>query len=133
MAALAAIPALALAPRAAASRLAPFRTLSARLTGFDIERIHPERARGMIEALIAAGDGPALDRLLAGREEDRDRPLAGRIVEAWYAGAEAGAGWPASRRFHEALVWQALDFMQPPGICSRTPGDWSRPPPREHR
>ena len=131
IAGLVALPALTLPPfsatQAASSRLAPFRALSARLTGFDIDRIHPERALGIVEALLAAGEGPALDRLLAG-EEGHDAALAAGIVEAWYLGLHPGPQQPPARLFHDALVWQALDFTLPPGLCDSAPGAWQQPP-----
>ena len=119
---------VALAQSPASSRLAPFRALSARLTGFDIDRIHPDRALGIVEALLAAGDGPALDRLLAGDDDEGDRGLAVRIVRAWYLGELLSPGWPAPRLFHEAFVWQALDFTHPPGFCAQSPDAWHQPP-----
>ena len=130
IAGLAALPAMPLASALAQTlpgspRLAAFRSLSARLTGFDVDRIDPSRAGGIVEALVAAGDGPALDRLLAGDSEGR---LAKRIAQAWYLGELPGPGWPASRRFQEALVWQALDFAHPPGLCAQTPEAWHQPP-----
>lgn len=112
----------------AASRLASFRALSARLTGFDVDRINADRALGIVQALLAAGDGAALDRLLAGEDEEGDRELAMRIAQAWYLGELSSPGWPASRLFHEALVWQALEFTQPPGFCARKPEAWHQPP-----
>ena len=132
IAGLAALPAMPLASALAqtlpggSSRLAAFRSLSARLTGFDVDRIDPSRAGGIVEALVVAGDGPALDRLLAGDSEEGG--LAKRIVQAWYLGELPGPGWPASRRFQEALVWQALDFAHPPGLCAQTPEAWHQPP-----
>ena len=130
IAGLMALPALTLAPfaQAAVSRLAPFRALSARLTGFDIHHIHPDRALGIIEALLLAGEGPALDHLLAGDEEEGDATLVPRIVEAWYLGLHPGPQQPPARLFREALVWQALDFTQPPGLCASAPGSWQQPP-----
>ena len=132
IAGLMALPALTLAPfaptQAASSRLAPFRALSARLTGFDIDHIHPHRALGIVEALLAAREGPALDRLLAGGEEEGDAALAARIAEAWYLGLHPGPQQSPARLFHDALVWQALDFTQPPGLCDSAPGAWQQPP-----
>lgn len=128
LAALAAMPlaSVALAEASpAVSRLGRFRDLSASLTGFDVERIHPDRALGIVEALVAAGHGPELDRLLAG---DDDEGLALRVLQAWYLGEHPSRDWPASRLFHEALVWEALDFTLPPGFCAQSPEAWQQPP-----
>ena len=131
IAGLVAVPALTLAPfaptQAASSRLAAFRALSARLTGFDIDDIHPDRALGIVEALLVADEGPALDRLLAGKDGG-DTSLAARIAEAWYLGLHPGPQHSPARLFHAALVWRALDFTQPPGLCDSAPGAWQQPP-----
>ena len=34
----------------------------------------------------------------------------------------------ALRTYQDALVWQALHFTKPPGLCSSRPNDWALPP-----
>ncbi len=121
---------LAGGPAGSADRLARFRSLSARLTGFPEEAVDRELALGLMEGLAAAGDRAGLDRLLSGTGGDAEGELARRIAVAWYSGIHPAAGGPAVRTFHDALVWRALDFTKPPGVCSAAPGDWSVPPAR---
>ena len=128
-AALASVPAVGLAGTArGGDRVERFRSLSARLTGFPEEAIDPGLALGMIDGLEAAGDGAGLDRLLSGTDGDEDGELARRIAVAWYSGVHPAAGGPAVRTFHDALVWRALGYGEPPGLCSAEPAGWSEPP-----
>ncbi|MYD69435.1 MAG: hypothetical protein F4W89_01635 [Acidobacteria bacterium] len=125
---LAAIPAFGLALLAQdRDEVASFRSLSARLTGLPEEDLDRELALGLMEALRSTGDGPGLERLLAGTGADEDTDLARRIVAAWYTGVHPTAGGPTAPAFQDALVWRALDFTKPPGRCTR-PGEWSAPP-----
>lgn len=127
IAGLIALPAFRVAgPAAAADVVARFRALSAELTGFDTDDLDPALARVAIDGFRAAGDGPALERLLSG--EPADGELARRIAAAWYSGIDPAAGGPAVRTFRGALVWRALGYAEPPGDCSAEPGDWARPP-----
>lgn len=119
-----------------------FRSLSARLTGFSEDEIDPELALDMIDGLRAAGLGDALGALLADGGAERatrtsppqedgpteDVELARRIAVAWYSGIHPNAGGESLQTFHDALVWRALEFAKPPGLCSASPTDWSEPP-----
>ena len=131
MAGLAAISAIGTTGRAGAQEtLQRFRALSARLTGFPAETLDPALADGLIDAIVAAGDGAGLERLLSDAVLDTAEAdeLARRIVVAWYSGIHPTAGTTSVRNYMQALVWRALDFTKPPGTCSVEPGDWSRPP-----
>ena len=107
---------------------ARFRLLSARLTGFPEEALDPDLARGLMEALASTGDGPGVERLLAGTDRPADADLVRRIVAAWYSGIHPAVGGPTVPAAHDALVWRALDFTNPPGRCSAEPGDWGDRP-----
>ena len=131
MAGLAAIPAIGATGRAGAQEtLQRFRALSARLTGFPAETLDPGLADGLIDAIVEAGDGAGLERLLSDTVSDAGAAdeLARRIVVAWYSGIHPAAGTTSARDYRQALVWRTLDFTKPPGTCSAVPGDWSRPP-----
>lgn len=108
--------------------LARFRSLSARLTGFPEEALDRDLALGLMEGLASTGDGPGVERLLSGTARDADADLLRRIVVAWYSGIHPAVGGPTVRAAHDALVWRALDFTNPPGRCSVEPGDWADPP-----
>lgn len=126
-AALASVPAVGLAgPAVGDDRTERFRSLSARLTGFPEDAIDPDLARSLIDGLDATGDGAGVDRLLSGTGDDDE--LARRIAVAWYSGVHPTAEGPAARAFHDALVWPALGFAKPPGLCSAEPADWSESP-----
>ncbi len=131
VAGLATIPAIGATGRAGAQEtLQRFRALSARLTGFPAETLDPGLADGLIDAIVEAGDGAGLERLLSDTVSDAGAAdeLARRIVVAWYSGIDPTAGTTSARNYRQALVWRALDFTRPPGTCSAEPGDWSRPP-----
>ena len=107
---------------------ARFRLLSARLTGFPEEALDHDLALVLMEGLASTGDGPGVERLLSGAARDADVDLVRRIVVAWYSGIYPAADGPTVRAAHDALVWRALDFTNPPGRCSVEPGDWGHPP-----
>ncbi len=113
---------------AAEDRVAQFRSISARLTGFPDGAIDPYLARSLMDGLNATGAGPALDRLLAGATVEFDGDLGRRIALAWYSGIHPAVDGQEVSTYEDALIWQALNFTQPPGTCGVEPGDWSLPP-----
>ncbi len=119
--------------------LRPFRSLSARLTGFAEDAIDPALALDMMENLQAAGSAAALDRLLedeglalalrdSGAADAAETELARRIAVAWFSGMHPDAAGSPSPAYFNALAWRALDYTKPPGQCAAAPAEWSDPP-----
>ncbi len=54
--------------------------------------------------------------------------LADEIVAAWYSGSYATSAGLAAFNLTDALVWDALDFTKPPGLCGGATGYWAAPP-----
>ena len=123
----------------AGAQLDRFIAVCAELTGVPADALDPVVAERLMEAFAAVGLSPGLARLLAGEAESADDDLPGELIVAWYSGlhpAPPGGsdGDSASGRtevvgtYEDALIWTALDFARPQGICGGAPGHWSRPP-----
>lgn len=129
-ASLAALAACPFAGRADAPvNLAQFRALSARLTGFRPTDLNAAATGELLESFISLGRGPDLARLAADPLLGAG-PLADDIVAAWYSGTYQMATGPASFGLTSALLWHALDFTKPPGLCGDAPAYWAAPPVR---
>ena len=96
-------------------------------------------AERLMEALVASGRGAELARLLVEGAETADDGLSRDLIVAWYSGihpvqpGDTGDGVTGARTevvatYVDALIWEALDFAHPPGVCSGAPGHWGRPP-----
>ena len=106
-----------------------FTSLCSKLTGFPEHLLDRQFSAALLQALVGQGiDMTALtesdDSGLAGLAEE----VAVEIVSAWYAGTLPTKPEPTVAKFHDALVWQALDFATVPTACTR-PGAWAEAPP----
>ena len=105
-----------------------FLSLSARLTGVGLADLDASAASSILAGFLALGRGGELDSLAA--DPDATTPLANDIVAAWYSGTyDTGAGL-ASFGLTHALLWNALDYTKPPGLCGGRTGHWADPPAR---
>jgi Membrane bound FAD containing D-sorbitol dehydrogenase len=103
-----------------------FRALSARLTGAAVAALNATAAGKLLDGLMSTGRGPALARLAADPRVGAGT-LANDIVAAWYSGSyDSGAG-VAAIDLTDALLWNALDFTKPPGVCGGQAGYWAEP------
>jgi hypothetical protein len=103
-----------------------FRALSARLTGVAVANLDTIAAGKLLDGFISMGRGADLARLAA------DPGLTGGmltndIVAAWYSGSYATRAGAAAIDLTKALVWNALDFTKPRGVCGGATGYWSEP------
>ena len=123
-----AAPALAVtAPSASeAARLAAFRALSARLTGFALADMPAGFAADLLAALLEAGHGTGIEALLSGQQGSAAAALESAIASAWYSGVLPFPSGPTVGALGDALVWQAANFASPPGICDGA-GRWAAP------
>lgn len=139
-------PTAALARRQRESELDSFLTLSALVTGTD--RLPRPLGHRYLEALneaplamsttrflrlagFADGHGPAT--LAALRRAPAFRMKGGRataraVAAAWWSGMVPTAdGGRRVITHHDALVWRALPYAQPPSLCLGAPTSWAKP------
>jgi len=104
-----------------------FLALSEKLTG--VKTLGANVARTLLGGFLATGHGAALAELV---KEDADitshTELANAIVAAWYSGVYDNGSGEAVAAFTDALVWSALTFTKPWGVCGGTTGYWGEPP-----
>ncbi len=121
------------------ARMDRFIAVSAGLTGVPASALDPVMAERLMTALAAMGRGDELARLLAEESETADDGISGDLIVAWYSGIHpalaadpSGGGTPVPAElvgtYAEALIWTALDFARPQGVCGGAPGHWSQPP-----
>lgn len=107
--------------------LEQFRALSARLTDFRPTDLNAAAAGDLLDSFITRGLGPDLATLAAAPAMSAGQ-LADDIVAAWYSGTYKTAAGQASFGLTRALLWHALDFTKPPGLCGTAPAAWAAPP-----
>ena len=108
------------------SELGLFQEQSAALTGFPASALDAQFAHELATALAAGGRIGELERRLrAPGSEFGD--LETEIIAAWYSGILPTPSGPMVGTFRDALIWAALGFATPPGVCA-APQDWSKPP-----
>lgn len=116
-----------------------FIAVSAGLTGVPASALNAAMAERLMAAFAATGRGDELARLLAEDTEIADARFSGDLIVAWYSGIHpalaadpSGGGTPVPAElvgtYDEALIWTALDFARPQGVCGGAPGHWSQPP-----
>lgn len=103
-----------------------FRSLSARLTGVDASDLDVTAAAKVLGGLISTGHGAELAALIASGTSSG--ALANDIVAAWYSGRYDTSAGLAAFGLTNALLWRALDFTKPPGLCGGSTGYWAAPP-----
>ena len=103
-----------------------FQKLSAALTGLPAAALDAQFAQELAATLAAGGRIGELERRLrAPGSEFGD--LETEIIAAWYSGILPTPSGPMVGTFRDALIWAALGFATPPGVCA-APQDWSKPP-----
>jgi len=133
--ALTALGASALAPGAHAQGLnaGAFAKVAAALTGYPqpdpaaaakVMRAFatPQRLASLraLMALVASTPAGALDAAIAAKRLDK---VANDLVAAWYSGMVDGR----VILYTEALVWSAMTYSKPMGICGGVTGYWADP------
>lgn len=107
--------------------LGPFLKLSAELTGLPASALDAQFAHRLVEALAAGGRSGELGRRLKAPGSEF-AALETEIIAAWYSGVLPAPSGAVVGTFQGALIWAALGFGRPPGVCG-APQDWSKPPP----
>jgi hypothetical protein len=133
--AFAALGASALAPHALAQApaAAAFARTTAALTGYPqpdpatagkVMRAlsTPQRASSLraLVAVVASTPASELDAAIAARKLDK---VANELVAAWYSGMVDGK----VVLYTDALVWTAMAYSKPMGICGGVTGYWADP------
>ena len=87
-------------------------------------------ARTLLGAFIATGHEADLAALIAdpSNAAAKNAALANAIVAAWYSGVCNTATGQAVATFDQALMWNAMTFTKPFGVCGGDTGYWSDPP-----
>jgi hypothetical protein len=104
-----------------------FRALSARLTGAGVTHLDATIAGKLLDGFISMGRGPDLAALAADPGVSTGA-VADDIVAAWYSGNYDTSAGLASFGLTNALLWNALDFTKPPGLCGGQTGYWADAP-----
>ncbi|MPZ38504.1 MAG: hypothetical protein GEU95_10610 [Rhizobiales bacterium] len=104
-----------------------FRAISARLTEKAISDLEPTMAGKLLDGIVSTGREPGL-RLLLDNPQVTTGPLAEDIVAGWYSGIYYNQAGPQVGSFTGALVWNALDFTKPFGVCGGANGYWADAP-----
>jgi hypothetical protein len=97
--------------------------LSARLTGAGLPALDATAAGKLLDGFISMGRGPDLV-VLAAAPGTSVGTLADDIVAAWYSGLYTTSALDLTK----ALLWDALDFTKPPGLCGGATGYWADAP-----
>lgn len=128
----------AFAQAAAAPSVAQFGKLSAALTGYP--QADPATAAKMLRAFatpqrrvalaalaqaVATTPAADLDAALAARGLDG---IANDLVAAWYSGIVGNGKQPSLVLYTDALVWTAMTYSKPMGVCGGPTGYWADPP-----
>jgi Membrane bound FAD containing D-sorbitol dehydrogenase len=104
-----------------------FRALSARLTGASLGDLNPDAAAKLLAGFISMGRGADLARLAADPGASGGT-LATDIAAAWYSGLYDTRDGLATISLASALLWDALDFTKPLGLCGGATGYWADAP-----
>jgi len=102
-----------------------FIDLSARLLELDRASLDEDIAEQLLSALIANGKEAALKALAAGHA---DRELGQEIVIDWFSGVCKRGDVEEVVTYTDALVWDALDYTKPQGVCGGDTGYWAAAP-----
>ena len=105
-----------------------FTTLSKNLT--QAASLDPDVARTLLGAFIATGHEADLAALVAhpASAASRNATFANSIVAAWYSGVCNTASGQTIATFDQALMWNAMTYTKPFGVCGGDTGYWSDPP-----
>jgi hypothetical protein len=98
-----------------------------KLTGAEMTDLDATTAAKLLNGFISMGRGPDL-ALLAADPGVSAGTLADDIVAAWYSGVYDTSAGLASFGLTNALLWNALNFTKPPGLCGGATGYWADAP-----
>ncbi len=87
----------------------------------------PERRASLasLADIVAATPGDGLDAAVKTKGLDA---IANEVVSVWYAGVAGNADAQRVVLYLNALVWNAMTFAKPMGVCGGPTGYWADPP-----
>lgn len=87
----------------------------------------PERRAPLaaLAKLVAATPASGLDAAIAQAGLD---PVANDLVAAWYSGVVTQGNTQTLVLYTDALMWTAMTFSKPMGVCGGATGYWAQPP-----
>jgi hypothetical protein len=103
-----------------------FRSLSSRLTEARLSDLDMTAVAKLLDGFLSMGRGAELAALVP--DGASSGTLADEIVAAWYSGSYETSAGLAAFNLTDALLWDALDFAKPPGLCGGATGYWAAPP-----
>jgi len=129
---------LALAQTSTALTAAQFGKLSAALTGYpeaDADAVGkmmrafatPARRASLatLAQVVATTPPSDLDAALKARKLD---VIANDLVAAWYSGVVTNGSKSQVVLYADALMWSAMTYTKPMGVCGGVTGYWADPP-----
>jgi hypothetical protein len=129
---------IALAQSGTSLTAAQFGKLSAALTGYpeaDADTVGkmmrafatPARRASLVALaqVVATTAPPELDAALKSRKLDS---MANDLVAAWYSGVVANGAKSQVVLYADALMWTAMTYTKPMGVCGGVTGYWADPP-----
>jgi len=121
-------PAVAVSNPASSISVEQFTALSKSLT--QAASLDTDVARTLLGAFIATGHEADLAALIAdpASAASKNATFANAIVAAWYSGVCNTANGQAIATFDGALMWNAMTYTKPFGVCGGDTGYWSDPP-----
>jgi hypothetical protein len=78
-----------------------------------------------LAALVAQTPPAELDAALRAQKLDL---IANQLVAAWYSGVVTTDHGPQLVLYTDALVWKAMTYSKPMGVCGGATGYWANPP-----
>ncbi|WP_051201575.1 sugar dehydrogenase complex small subunit [Paracoccus aminophilus] len=109
---------------AQAADLDAFMALSKTLT--ESSALDGGMGNAVYEACLDAGMGETIGKLVTDPADKASAKVANQIVAAWYSGMTPDGKGVTD--FTEALVWKALSFSKPWGMCGGAYGYWGDAP-----
>ncbi len=94
----------------------------------DKEDLDPDLAERFLTAFRAEGKGGALAAAIEGGDRDGAGSIERDLVAAWYTGLVSGEEGTRLVTYQDALIWRALPFTKPAGLCGGPMGYWADPP-----
>jgi hypothetical protein len=122
----------------AAGNPASFAALSATLTGYpagdpsDPAKVFaafatPARRAALtrLQSVVASAPATGLDAALRAQGLET---IANDLVAAWYSGVVTQGSQQKVVLYADALMWSAMSFTKPMGVCGGVTGYWADPP-----
>jgi hypothetical protein len=115
-----------------------FAALSSRLTGYALDDLDftsrmfaafdtsaKQSALAQLSRLLADTPDAGIDAAI---QASGLEPLANELVAAWYSGIVKTSQGDKLVAYTSAMMWKAMSFAKPMGVCGGAFGHWAEPP-----